>query len=46
MMKLFSELNVLKRPQEVSLGDGCVLEATAEGTVPLQMLLPDANSKM
>ena len=30
---LFSDLNVLKRPQEVSLGDGDVLESTAEGTV-------------
>ena len=29
---LFSDLNNLKRPQEVSLGDGHVLEATAEGT--------------
>ena len=38
-------MNVLKRPQEVSLGDGHVLEPTAEGTVPLQML-PDGNSKM
>ena len=39
----FSELNVLKKPQEVSVGDGHVLEATAEGTVPLQMLLPDGS---
>ena len=43
---LFSDLNVLKRPQEVSLGDGHVLEATGEGTVPLRMLLLDGNSKI
>ena len=42
---LFSELNVLKKSQEVSLGDGHVLEATAEGTVPLQMLLPGGSTK-
>lgn len=41
----FSEVSVLEKPQEVSLGDGHVLEATAEGTVPLQMLLPDGSTK-
>ena len=41
--KTFQELNTLRKSQEVdlTLGDGHVLEATAEGTVPLQMLLPD-----
>lgn len=34
-----------RRPQEVTLGDGHVLEATGEGTVPLDMLLPDGNAK-
>ena len=43
--KLFRELSGLRRPQEVTLGDGHVLEATAEGTVTLEMLLPDGNSQ-
>lgn len=43
--KLFRELDSLRRPQEVTLGDGHVLEATSEGTVPLQMLLPDGSTK-
>ena len=43
--KRFSELNSLRKPQEVTLGDGNVLQATAEGTVPLKMLLPDGNTK-
>ncbi len=43
--KLFSELKSLSKPQEVILGDGHVLEASAEGTVSLQMLLPDGNTK-
>ncbi len=43
--KLFSKLNSLRRPQEVTLGDGHVLEATTEGTVPLQMLLPNGSTK-
>ena len=40
----FSELNVLKKPQ-VSVGDGHVLKASAEGTVPLQMLLLDGSTQ-
>ena len=43
--ELFRELNSLETSQEVSLGDGHVLEATAEGTISLQMLLPDGNTK-
>ena len=43
---LSSDLNALKRPQELSLGVCHVLEATAECTVPLQMLWPDGNSKI
>ena len=43
--KLFRELNDLERPQEVTLGDGHLLEATAEGTVALRTLLPDGNTK-
>ena len=37
---LFRELTTLRKQQEISLGDGRVLEAIAEGTVPLQMQLP------
>ena len=43
--KLFRELNTLRKPQEVTLGDEHVLEVTAEGTVPLQMLLPDGRTQ-
>ena len=42
---LFSELTILRKPQEVSLGDGHVLEAIAEGTVSLQMLLPERRKQ-
>ena len=42
---LFSDLSILKRHQEVSLGDGHVLEAVAEGTFSLQMSLPDGSTK-
>ena len=41
----FSELKSLKDGQEVSLGDGHVLEATVEGTVPLEMVLPDGSKQ-
>ena len=41
----FSELHPLSRPQEVTLGDGHVLEATAEGTVTVEMLWPDGCTK-
>ena len=43
--KLFTELSSLRRPQEITLGDGHVLEATAEGMVTLETLLPDRNSQ-
>ena len=39
-MNLFSGMKHMRRPQEVTLGDGHVLEATAEGKVTLEMLLP------
>ena len=42
---LFSELETLREPQEVSLGDGHVLEAAAEGSVSLEMLLPDGRKQ-
>ena len=41
----FGKLNRLRRPQEVSLGDGHVLEAIGTGTVTLEMLLPDGSSQ-
>ena len=43
--ELFKELSSLRKPQEVTLGDGHVLEATAEGTVTLEMLLPDGRTQ-
>ena len=43
--QLFSELRMLKTAQQVTLGDGHILEATAEGTVDLETLLPDGNSR-
>ena len=35
--KLFVELRSLKKPLEVTLGDGCAVEATGQGTVVLEM---------
>ena len=35
----------LQPSEKVTLGDGHVLEATGEGTVNLEMLLPDGNSR-
>ena len=35
--KLFVELRSLKQPLEVTLGDGCAVEATGQGTVVLEM---------
>ena len=43
--QLFSELRTLKTAQQVTLGDGHILQATAEGTVNLETLLPDGNSR-
>ena len=43
--ELFDEIKVLDTPQEVKLGNGHILEATAEGTVNLETLLPDGNSR-
>ncbi len=42
----YKDITVLDNPQEVSLGDGRVLKATAEGTVSLQMLLTDGTKKI
>ena len=44
--ELFDEIKALDTPQEVTLGDGHILQGTAEGIVTLETLLPDSNSKM
>ena len=41
----FVDLRPLPTSQEVTLGDGHTLEATAEGTVLLETLLPDGSTK-
>ncbi len=41
----FSEIKMLESPQDVTLGDGHPLQATAEGTVTLETLLPDGSTK-
>ena len=41
----FIELKQLEKIQEVTLGDGRSLDGTAEGTVKLETLLPDGNTK-
>ena len=43
--KLFVELCSLKQPLEVTLGDGCAVEATGQGTVVLEMTsyVPDLS---
>ena len=43
--KLFKNFEPLEKSQEVTLGDGHTLEATGQGTVPLEMTLPDAKTK-
>ena len=42
----FSDLRQLKENQEVTLGDGHHLKATAEGTVKIETLLPDGTTQM
>lgn len=42
---LFSELTMLRKQQEIALGDGHVLGAIAEGTVSLKMQLPDGKKQ-
>ena len=39
--KLFVDLQPLKQPMEVTLGDGHVLEAIGRGVVSLKMKLPN-----
>ena len=43
--KLFVELQPLKKPMEVSLGDGHTLEAIGRGVVPLKMKLPNSSPR-
>ena len=43
--KLFSELHLLEKETDVTLGDGHTLQATGQGTVPLMMNLPDGSSR-
>ena len=43
--QFFVNLNSLRKPQEVTLGDGHVLEAIGEGTVPLRLCLPGGGTK-
>ena len=43
--KLFVEIQCLKQPQEVILGDGHVLEATGVGAVELQANLDDEKTR-
>ena len=40
--KLFTDFQPLKKPMEVTLGDGRTLEATGRGVVSLKMKLPDS----
>ena len=42
--KLFTKFECLEKSQEVTLGDGHALEATGQGTVSLEMTLPDGNT--
>ena len=44
--ELFDEIKALDTPQEVKLGDGHTLQATAEGIVTLETLLPNGKSRM
>ena len=43
--KLFIDIRHLDTPQQVTLGDGSPLEGLAEGTVKLDMILPDRNTQ-
>ena len=42
---MFRELQNLSEPQEISLGDGHVLQAIAKGFIVLEMLLSDGSSQ-
>ena len=42
---LFTDMKDLDTPQQVTLGDGSPLEGPAEGTVKLDMILPDGSTQ-
>jgi len=43
--KLFVDMRNLESPQQVTLGDGSPLEGPAEGTIKLEVILPDGNTQ-
>ena len=43
---LFTDTRHMDTPQQVTLGDGSLLEGSAEGTVKLDMILPDGITQM
>ena len=43
--KLFIDIRHLDTPQQVTLGDGTPLKGLAEGTVKLDMILPDGSTQ-
>ena len=45
LSNLFAEMRELPSSEKVTLGDRHDLEATGEGTVNLEVLLPDGNSR-
>ena len=42
--ELFKELNELVPPQQVAVGDGRTVDAKGEGTVPMEMLMPNGTA--
>ena len=43
--ELFKELNELIPPHQVAVGDGHIVDAKGEGTVPMEMFMPDGTTK-
>ena len=44
--ELFKELSDLAPPQQVAMGDGHAVDAKGEGTVPMEMLMPDGTTSL
>ena len=44
--ELFQKLNKLTPPDQVAVGDGHILEVEGEGTVPMQMLMRNGETKV
>ena len=42
---MFVVFQTLKKPQEVTLGDGHMLKATGSGIVTLELVIPDGTTK-